>query len=501
MTPELWAEIRRLYEVEHCSVSEIGRRLDLDRKTVRAALKAEHVPQRRASAGRTSKLDEYKQYIADRLDKYPRLTALALYEEILRMGYSGKITILRDYIAAIRTKKKESFLRIETLPGEYAQVDWANCGSVHIGAAVRKLSCFVMVLSYSRMMYLEFRLSQRLEDFVQCHVNAFKFFGGVPRKILYDNVKTVVLSRLGKDLQFNPRFMEFAGVFLFEPICCNPGRGNEKGKVESGIKYIRSSFLSGITITWPDIQAQGIRWRDSVANVRLHATTRERPVDRLEQERKHFLALPEKDYDVSIPQSVPASSQSLVRFDGNSYSVPYTKAYAMLLVKATLHEVNIYDGTRCIAVHKRSFERGVVIEDPKHYAGLIAEKKKALASKLKDQFLNLGSIAKNYLEGLLKQGLHLPHHIKVILELVRLYGKTEILQAMEHACTFNAYGAPYLNNIILQQRAARGAEEPVPITIPSKPSWTQVSVEQQDLALYDDLYNNDDTEVIDEQNT
>jgi transposase len=504
MTPELWAEIRRLHEIERCSLSEISRRLQLDRKTVRRALQSEHIPHRTPAGKRSSKLDAYKQHITQRLKDYPRIPASALYDEIVRMGYSGKIRIVREYVAGLRVKKKEVYLRIETLPGEYAQVDWANCGSVHIGACVRKLSCFVMVLSYSRMMYLEFRLSQRLEDFVQCHVNAFQFFGGVPHKILYDNVKTVVLSRLGKDLEFNPRFIEFAGIFLFAPICCNPGRGNEKGKVECGIKYIRSSLLSGITIRWPDIQTHAVQWRDGTANVRIHATTRQRPVDRLEHERAHLLALPSKEYDASIPQSVAATHQALVRFDGNSYSVPYTKAYAMLVVKATLQEVRVYDGMKCIAVHKRSFERGVVIEEPKHYAGLLTEKKKAMASKLKDQFLNLGSVAQNYLEGLLKQELNLAHHIKAILDLARLYGKTEVLQAMERACVFSAYGAPYLTNIILQQRAARGVRESVPISIPSKPSWTQVSVEQQDLGLYDDLCNDDSTdesEVINEQDT
>jgi len=488
MEPHIWAVIRRLREVERLSVSEIGRRMMLDRKTVRKALEHEQLPQREPSAERSSKLDAYKSYIAERLTAYPRMPATALYEEIRRRGYPGKMRIVWEHVAALRVRKKEAFLRIETLPGEYAQVDWANCGAVRIGTALRKVSCFVMVLSYSRMMYLEFRLSQRLEDFIQCHCNAFRFFGGVTKKILYDNVKTVVLSRLGSALTFNPRFLEYAGVFLFEPVCCNPGRGNEKGKVESGIKYIRSNFLSGLTIAWPAIQGQAFRWRDETANIRLHATTRERPLDRFEQERQHILPLPAKGYDASLPCPVAATSQALVRFDGNAYSVPYTKAYAPLLLKATLHTVELYDGIRRVASHARSFERGVVIENPAHYEGLTAEKKKALASKLKDKFLNLGPVACAYLEGLLRNGLHLHHHITTILECVTLYGKTEVLQAMDHAHACSAYGAPYIKNIILQQRAARGVQEPAPIVIPAQPAWTQVFVEEQDLSLYDDLY-------------
>jgi hypothetical protein len=129
----------------------------------------------------------------------------------------------------------------------------------------------------------------------------------------------------------------------------------------------------------------------------------------------------------------------------------------------------------------------MVLEDPKHYEGLIAEKKKAFASKLKDQFLSLGDLAKDYLEGLMTAELHLSHHIAQIMEWVRLYGKTEVLGAMDHALQHKAFGAPYLKNIILQKRAARGLRENVPIVIPTKPAWTQLAVEEQDLSLYDEL--------------
>lgn len=498
MNTQIWAEIRRFKEVERCSISEIARRMNIDRKTVRRALQEEHAIGSKISRIRTSKLDAYKSHITDRLKEYPRMPATALYDEICRMGYDGKMRILWRYTAKIRKKVKETFLRIETLPAEYAQVDWANCGLVRIGAATRKVSCFVMVLSYSRMMYLEFRLSQCFEDFIQCHINAFRFFNGVPRKVLYDNVKTVVLSRLGKEIRLNPKFSEFAGTFLFEPVCCNPGRGNEKGKVESGIKYIRSNFLSSTTVIWPDIQAQAIQWRDMTANVRLHATTRQRPVDRFEQEKPLLMPSPEKEYDASIIRPVSASSQALVRFDGNAYSVPHTKAYTALILKATLNEIIIFDNINKIASHKRSYERAVVVEDPKHYEELLAEKKKAMSSKVKDQFLGLGEPAHTYLDGLIKTELNLPHHIAAIMDYVRLYGKTEILQAMDHALKYKAYGAPYLKNIIIQQRTSRGIQESVPIVVPSKPIWTQICVEEQDLSLYDDLFAAEHPETIPE---
>ena len=491
MDAETWAQIRRLHEAEHLSVSEIARRVSRDRKTVRQALGSSGVPARKAAQARVSKLNPYKDHIAQRLKEYPQLAGALLFEEIKRLGYAGKETILWEYLREIRPKSREAFLRIETLPGEYAQADWANCGSVQIGNAWRKLSCFVMVLSYSRMLYLEFTLSQCLEDFLQCHQNAFRFFGGVPQKVLYDNLKAVVLSRMGSAIQFNPKFMEFAGVYLFEPVPCNVARGNEKGKVENGVKYVRSSFLAGRTPLWPRIQEEACAWRDGTANVRIHGTTRERPMDRFEREKLLLRALPVHPYDADIVRSLKATSQALISFDGNVYSVPYTWAYHAVLLKASKEEVRIFNPAKAgqiLAVHRRCFERGLAIEDPKHYEGLIAEKKKAFASKLKDQFLNLGELARNYLDGLIVSELHLHHHIAQIMECVRLYGKTEVLQALDHALRHKAYGAPYLKNIILQQRAARGVKEQVPITIPAKPAWTQLAVEEQDLSLYDDLF-------------
>lgn len=166
METHVWAEIRRLRQVEHCSLSEIARRTHMDRKTVRSALQGDILPERKARRVRLSKLDAYKDHIIDRLKEYPQLPATVLYEEIRPLGYTDKQRILWQYLAGIRQTRRESFLRIETLPGAYAQVDWANCGTVQIGTAVRKISCFVMVLSYSRMLYLEFRLSQCLEDFI-----------------------------------------------------------------------------------------------------------------------------------------------------------------------------------------------------------------------------------------------------------------------------------------------------------------------------------------------
>jgi len=487
MDAELWAQIKKLKTVDKLSNTEIGRQIGLDRKTVRKALRVESPPLHWNSRVRPSKLISFKKYIQERIAEYPRLSAVVLFEELKRQGYTGRIRILNEYLAGLRTKAKEVFLKIETPMGEQAQVDWANCGTVMVGHAQRKLSCFVMVLSWSRRMYIEFTLSQCLEDFLRCHLNAFEYFEGYPRKILYDNLKLVVLSRIGSKIQFNSKFMEFAGSFGFDPVPCNIARGNEKGKVESGIYYIRKNFLEGRKILWPGICHQSRLWLDQTANLRIHRTTHQRPHDLWEQEKCHLLPLPQWKYDTSIRRAVRSTHQALVRFDGNAYSVPHGNAYQTLELRATLDTVRILFEGKEIACHVRCYDRGIVIEDPKHFEGILSAKRKALGERLQRSFMELGSISGDYLEGLCDSHAHIGRHIAQIMELVATYGKQEVLDAMVYAYKFKAFGAAYIQNILLQQRESKGLQEFLPIVIPQKPSWNEIVTEEPDLSIYDKL--------------
>jgi len=496
MNSELWAQIRRLSAIDHLSISEISRHLRLDRKTVRRALRCEQAPPARSpAAAKPAKLDAFKHYLRGRLAEFPKIKATRLFDEIQRIGYQGGITMLRDHLAALRPSAREAYLRIETQPGEQAQVDWANCGGIRIGSALRKLSAFVMVLSYSRMLYVELTLSQCLEDFLGSHWRAFQFFGGIPRKLVYDNLKSVCLARLGADVRFNPRFLEFSGACLFQPVLCRPARGNEKGKVESGIHYFRGSFMEGRPLTsWPQLRSDLGHWLRGTANVRVHRTTRQRPIDRFEDERPLLQRLPAQEPDISIPRPVKATSSARVHFDGNAYTVPYAHAYKLLTLKASTFEVKVFDAAKLLATHPRSYERGVVIENPAHFEGLLAAKKAARAAKATDRFMTLAGASEEskaalaaYLKGLVHADLNLHHHLAQIIEMANLYGKTEVLGAIHQSLQHAAFGAPYLKNIVFQQRLARGLQEPAPLRLASKPHLAEVSVEEQDLALYDDL--------------
>ena len=492
MDTETWATIRRLFEVEKLSKSAIAKRLGIHRWTVRRALGSPAGPPadlpRRPQT--PCKLDAFEDYLHRRLHDYPELTGSKLLHELQRMGYAGGYTILKDFLKTIRPNAPKAFLRIETLPGEYGQVDWANVGSLVIGNAKRKVSCFVMVLSYSRMMYIEFTLSQCLEDFLACHVNAFGAFGGVVRKVNYDNLKTVVLCRVGQDIRFHPKFMDFAGAHLFGPVPCGVRQAHEKGKVENGIKYVRSAFLAGRPLTTlAELNREAQLWLREEANVRIHGTTRERPVDRWASERPLLGPVPASGYDCAIVRGVQATRQALVQFETNRYSVPFRYAGCKTLtLKASGQTMCLFDGANLLATHVRCYEKYRVIENPAHYAGLLAQRKKAAQTKRVELFLALAPECEGYMKGLVAAEVHLPSHMEKILELVGLYGKEEVLSAVRHALKYNAFGAAYVQNILAQRRAARGQSRPQPVVLSKKPEWMNVSVEETDLGLYDRLF-------------
>jgi len=496
MNSELWAAIRRMFEVDRLSKSAIARRLQIHRWTVRRALSSQAGPPANGTRRPllASKLDAFKAYLAERLKDYPELSADKLLQEIRGRGYVGGHSILREYLQTLRpARAPKSFLRLETQPGEFAQVDWAHCGSIQIGNAKRKLSCFVMVLSWSRMIYIEFTLSQTVEDFMAAHVHAFEFFGGIPHKINYDNLKSVVLSRIGKDIRCQPRFLDFAGFYLFDPVPCNVRAGWEKGKVERAIGYVRSAFLAGRPLaSFAQLQKDAVDWMGSAANVRVHATTRERPVDRWEQERSQLYPLPSPEFDTSLIRSVLATRQALVAFDANRYSVPHRLAGATLTLQAGPHAVEVYDAQgRKVARHLRCYEKHRVIENPAHYEGLLAERKKARQTKRVEAFLALAPECAAYLSGLAGTELHVPTHLDKLFDLMLRYGKPEVLSAILHALPYGAFGAHYVERIIHQRRAARNAPEPQPISLSKKPELAKVTVEEIDLALYDRFFEDD----------
>jgi transposase len=479
---EVWAEILRLHRVEHLSQQLIAQRLGIHRETVAHALASEVAP-RYHRPPRDTLVTPFLPLIEERLRDFPEISAARLLDELHAAGYRGGYSILKQALRTLRPRQLEAFVRRETAPGQEAQVDWGSFGVLDIGGARRPLSCFVMVLGYSRMLWLRFTVSQRMEDFLRGHVDAFAFFGGVPHRILYDNLRSVVLARSGSTVRFHPRFVEFSGAYLFEPRPCGVRRANEKGKVEVAIRYIRTSFFSGRRFRdLGDLNAQAARWRDEIANPRLHSVTRERPIDRWPRDRANLVPLPARPFDTDVIVPVRASQQCLVRFDGNAYSVPFEWAGRPLLLRGSPLQIRLFDKDRLAAQHERCYGRHQVIEEPDHVRRLLERKRAARAVKARDVLLDLCPEGKLFLEGLLRLGRRLDAHLTAIDALVHIYGDTAVAGAIAKAVQLELFAAGYLEQLL------RGSSEPsprTPVSVPGHPEVEQTVVRPHSLEVYE----------------
>ena len=281
---EEWVDIVSMHR-QGLSIRAIARRLGVSRNTVRAALRRDGPPVRTPQRRPPSKLEPHRDYLLARLAEFPELSVEALFEEIRALGYTGGRSILKEFTRPYRVRRREPVVRFETPPGQQAQVDWAHLGVHRVGDEETPLYLFVMLLSFSRALYAEAVTSMALETFLACHVHAFQSFGGMAREILYDNARTVVISRTEKGPVFHPGLLDFAGRFGFQPRACRPYRAQTKGKVERSIGYLRDRFFCGRTFQdLADLNLQLDAWTREVANSREHGTTKEPPAARLLRE-------------------------------------------------------------------------------------------------------------------------------------------------------------------------------------------------------------------------
>ncbi len=371
-----FCEIHRLQDQEHLNVNQIAVQLQLAYQTVEKW--AAPTPYQKAQQPpRPSKLDAFKGPILALLHRHP-YTAQQILQELKTQGYAGGYSILKDFVRQVRPARKPAFLKLEFAPGECAQADWGSFGSVAVGSTRRRLSFFVMVLCYSRLMYVEFTLSEGMEQFLTCHRHALEFFGLVPQKVMIDNLKVGVLRHpLGQPAQFHPRYLDFAAHYGFQPVACNVRRANEKGRVESGVGYIKINFLRGLQIpSFPAVNPAARQWLDSVANVRLHGETQRKPVDLFAEEKPHLQPLPVLPYDCAVVRPSGAHGCCRVAFDANRYSVPYLYASQKLTLKIYPDQLLIYHQEKLIATPLRSDDRRQDIRDPDHAKELLVQRQR-----------------------------------------------------------------------------------------------------------------------------
>jgi transposase len=477
-----FCQIKDLHAHQGLTASQIARALALDPRTVAHWLCQERF-QPRKSMPRASKLAPFKPQIVQMLDKYP-YSAAQVFQRLREQGFAGGYSIVKAYVRTVRPKRQPAFLKLAFAPGECAQVDWGSFGAVPVGQTSRRLSFFVIVLCYSRMMYVEFTVSQTMEHFLACHQHAFEFFGGIPTKVMVDNLKSAVLTRvLGEAPVFNPKYLDFATHCGFTIAPCNVGKGNEKGRVENGVGYVKKNFLAGLEL--PDFSAlnpAARQWLDTVANVRLHSETREKPVQAWHKERPYLSPLPMHPFDIATVSQVRASRQFRITLDTNHYSVPAHYAGQALTLKTYPDRLCLYHADTLIARHTRRYDRFQDVEDPDHPRPLLEQRKKARDHQLFLRFLALSPRAEAYYLKLEERRLNPHHHVRKIVALSDIYDPQTVARAIEDAFTYEAFSSEYIANL-LEQRA-RFTPEASALHLTRRADLLEVSLAPPDLSLY-----------------
>lgn len=494
---ETEAEIMRLHFAEKWPVGTIAAQVGHHHNTVERVLTQAGV---RVDHARPSMVDPYIPFILETLQKYPRLTASRLHDMVRQRGYPGGSDHFRSIIARLRPPPLvEAYLRLRTLPGEQAQVDWGHFGKIRVGRAMRALMAFVMVLSWSRQTFLRFYLNSNLASFVHAHVEAFLFFRGVARIMLYDNLRSAVLERRGDAIRFHPELLELAKQFHFAPRPVAPARGNQKGRVERKIRDIRSSFFAAREYRdLDDLNAQALDWcNHTAANRPCPEDTSKTVHQAFEEEQPRLLALPPDPAPPEERVEVSVGKTPYARFDLNDYSVPHTHVRRTLVILASPCRVRVIDGNEEIATHARSWSRGEQIEDQRHIAALVEAKRSARQHRGIDRLhYAVPSSAALFLQAA-ERGQNLGGLTSGLLWLLDAHGPEALERAIREALE---HGTPHLaavRQVLDRQRHERGMPPPVPVRLPDDPRVRDLAVRPHALGTYDQLQKEDadDTDV------
>jgi transposase len=486
---ECKAKILRYHFVEHWGVNTIASQLGIHHSTVDRVLSQAGLPKIERATG-PSIIDPYVPFMIKTLAQYPTLTAARLYDMALERGYAGGVSHFRARVAQLRPRPiPEAYLRLKTLPGDQAQMDWGSFSHVHLGKAKRPVMAFVMVLSWSRQVFLRFYLNQRMESFLRGHVAAFEAFGGCPKVLLYDNLRSAVLERQGDAIRFNPVLLALSAHYHFEPRPVAVARGNEKGRVERSIRTIRSSFFAGRQ--WRDIDdlnAQADAWcRGQSANRPCPEDTSMTVREAFAQEQPKLLALPDNPFPTDERIQVSVGKTPYVRFDLNDYSIPHTHVRQLLTVSASLTQVRVLDGVEVIAEHTRSYGKGEQIEDPGHIQTLIDYKHRAREHSGQNRLAHAapGSVA--LLELAVQRGHRPTTVVSLLTGMLDDYGASELACAIDEALQQQAPHPNAVRLVLERRREQRNQPPPLAITLPDNPKAKNAVVRPASLARYDQL--------------
>lgn len=489
--PETEAEILRLALVELWPINTIASQLGHHHTTVVRVLRDRGAATAPTADKRPSISDAYVPFLVETLNKYPTLPASRLFVMARERGYTGTSEgHFRRIVSQYRPSKlPEAFLRLKTLPGEQGQVDWGHFGTLTVGSTTRPLMAFVMVLSWSRRIFVRFYLNQKMSSFLSGHVRAFRAFGGVPRVALYDNLKSAVLERRGDVIRFHPTTLKLAAHYGYEPRPVAPARGNEKGRVERAIRYVRTSFIPGRTWTdLDDINAQVAQWADGLASDRPCPEQRDLSVrDAFEAEQPQLLPLPDDDFPADERLEVHIGKTPYARFDCNDYSVPHTHVRKTLTVRATPTRVRIIDGTSVLAEHVRSWDRGQQIECADHIAALVQRKRAAATHRGLDRLTHAIPGANDFLQAVSDRGHGLTAATNALLALLDEHGALPLEAALREALERGVPHPHAVRQSLERRRQELNLPPVLPVQLPDDPRVTDVVVTPHRLSSYDDL--------------
>jgi len=491
ISKEFEAEILRLHYAEKWRKNTIAAQLNIHHSTVERILCENGVSPEQLRV-RKSIVDPYIDFIKATLKDYPKLNATRLFYMVKDRGYLGGVDHFRDVVSRLRPRSaSKAFSRLRTLPGEQAQVDWGSFGKITIDGAERKLYAFVMTLSWSRQIFLKFYVNQGTGNFLRGHVDAFDFFGGLhPREILYDNLKSVVQERIGKAIHFNPAILDFSAHYHYKPIPVEVREPEQKGRVERGIRFVRSSFWQARK--WKDLDdlnEQARQWSLREAGERRWVQDKKLTVlEAFEQEKGNLVAVPGTPYMVYDRGQVAIGKTAYGRFDCNDYSLPPAYVRKTVSVFATLETVRFCDGATEVASHKRCFSKGKQIEEQAHLKELTDERRTARKHRAMDRLQIAASSSTKFLCEATDRGHNLGRLTQELTGLLDLYGAQELEIAIQEAVAAGAFHASAVKQALERRRSERGAKPPVKLNFVSNPLANELTIKPKSLAAYDSLF-------------
>lgn len=482
----IMAEVLRLHLIDGLSYRTIAKRLSISRKTVAKLLRKASPHTAAPTAIRSSLLNPYAAEIKRLLDDVPEIKAPAVLERLRPLGYSGGITVVRNYLQSTRPKpRREAFLTLDFHPGAAMQIDWADFGFALPGCP-RRVSALVMALCYSRYLYIEFTLSQAFGTFVRALERGLTFFAGTTVVDIFDNMKTVVLSHTPVATVFNHRFLAYAQARGFGVRACNPGKGNEKGRVERPIGFVRERFWPGRRFTsLLDLNRQATTWRDDFANNREHEKTGKVPALAYRHEEQRLLkALQSTPFETDDIQSAGVTKLFRVSFDRNFYSVPPRLVGQTVVIRANDAAVAVYLGQKQVAWHMRCWGIGEELEDPSHRSAALELKPRAQAGALPSQLTGLGEVGVAYFKVLAATRRSIQREIVRLTFLCELFGDTATKSATDEVMRTGHVGSEYVEYVLRHKRKLEPQVAPLHL---GRPELDGLNFGEPDMSVYDHL--------------